>query len=188
MQGFIGKGDACWVQFKEAFWDQWVLPIGLVVREANIWTKRADKTFLEFFFAKLALVRSAYPQNPMEAHIEMIKYCLDNPHAAGWAKEPRSLSVFEAELRDYDNYLRRYSTLLSGSREKSIPGYMAPQKVAMLSRPPLNMTRVKRSPEEIQSQNKEQAASLAVRTNDKGKKMMLFRREDGTLVFLRDPC
>jgi len=164
--------------------------MGLAVKEANLRTKRAEKMFLEFFYAKLALLRSAYPQNPAEAHIEMIKSCLDDPQAAGWAREAKNLSIFETELREYDNHLRRYSTLLSGtaaSRVKATPGY-APQKATALSRPLLNTTRAKRSAEEIQSLNKERAASLAVRTNNKSEKVMSFRREDGTLVFLRDSC
>jgi len=82
MQGLISKGDGCWVQFKEAFRDQWALPMGLAIKEANFRTKHVDETFLEFFYTKLALLKSAYPQNPVEAHIEMIKCCLDDSHAA----------------------------------------------------------------------------------------------------------
>jgi len=183
------------VRFKEAFRDHWALPMGLAVKEANLRTKRAEETFLEFFYAKLALLRSAYPQNPAEAHIEMIKSCLDDPHAAGWARESRNLSIFEAELRDYDNHLRRYPGLLA--RTKPSPGHMLGYTAkgtgssglsAMGGRAAMSSIRVKRSPEEITALNKERAASLAVRTNDKGEKVMSFKREDGTLVFLRDPC
>jgi len=193
VQGFIGKGAGCWVRFKEAFRNQWALPMGLAVKGANIQAKRLDETFLEFFYANLALLESAYPQNPAEAHIEMSKYCLDDPLAMEWAKEAGSLSIVKTQLRDYDNHLKRYPTLLvnaATNRIKPTPGYAAHQKGATTSgeKAPLNVVRVKRSPEEILSLNKERAASLAVRTNDKGEKVISFGRKVGTLVFLRDPC
>jgi len=53
---------------------------------------------------------------------------------------------------------------------------------------PMVTARVKRSPKDIAALNKERAASLAVRMNDKGEKVMSFRREDGSLLFLRDLC
>ncbi|KAI5808804.1 hypothetical protein DFH27DRAFT_634281 [Peziza echinospora] len=212
---FITSGEGCWDRMKQVMRAQWGLSAGLAVKQAVARKKLAHETYLSFYFAKLALLQSAYPNSPDEAYIEMIKSSLDDPKVAEWAKECKSLSVFSNQLRDYDDHLKRFADhfekkspeprqsntrsslyyqtsativptqVMSNSDKKS---EQIPQTFVPSKPRGRGEKRAERSIEDIVKQNKTRAASIKPRPDPSGKMVSSFVRTDGTVAFLKEPC
>ncbi|MDB5851808.1 MAG: hypothetical protein JWP29_5560 [Rhodoferax sp.] len=203
---FVTKDRDCWSRFKTAMTRQWSLPVGIAVRKAEERRKKNEETFLEYFYAKLNLLKNAYPVCNSDGYIEMIKASFEDPNIDLWARETSDLAVFAAELRLYDDHLIRYPAKAHVSapvvsRINTRFSYSSPsldQKSAQtssvkntsvkLTADTKDPARPRKTNDEIISLNKRRVESIQKRRDENGKMVDSFVKDNGSIGFLKNAC
>lgn len=67
------KDEGCWLNFAPKMREIWAKPLAVAQREAEDRYKMPGETFHQYFFTKLKLLTSAFPESLPATHISRIR-------------------------------------------------------------------------------------------------------------------
>jgi len=108
MQAFMTKDEGCWLYFMQKMREVWSKPLVVAQREAEDRTKLPNEMFYQFFFSKLKLLTSAFPESHSTTHISRIRAKFNDMQADRYIRERQSIAAFGEECREYDKHLKMY--------------------------------------------------------------------------------
>ena len=83
----------------------WSKPMAVAQREAEDRPKLAGESYYQFYFMKLKLLTSAFPESLAATHISRICSKFD-ADADKFIRERFNIAAFGEECREYDEYLK----------------------------------------------------------------------------------
>ncbi|KAI5803972.1 hypothetical protein DFH27DRAFT_652196 [Peziza echinospora] len=184
MVSLMTEGDGCWRRFIAKMRDTWDRPLATRQKMADERHKLPNELFATYFYAKLKLLKAAYPECEDVTHIARIRAGLGDAEADLYIRERSSLIDFANECRQYDEH-----TKIHPKRQRF--GQSIPQSNQT---PASNKPQSTQPPQRAQSTGRparvdSRAASLMDRYNPEAKKnQRSFLRKDGTPVFLERSC
>lgn len=119
----ITKEVGCWFNFQMKMREVRAKPISVTQREAEDRAKEANKTFLVYYFHKLRLLATAFPESLEATHISRIRAKFNDAQADRYIQEQESLRLFAAEIRQYNDHLKLHPPTTAGSAAPSSRGY-----------------------------------------------------------------
>ena len=108
MQAFMTKDEGCWLYCIQKMREVWSKPLAVAQREAEDRAKLPNETFHQFFFSKLKLLTSAFPEFYSMTHISRIRAKFNDMQADRYIRERQSIAAFGEECREYDEHLKMY--------------------------------------------------------------------------------
>ena len=115
------KEPGCWFNFQVKMRETWSKSIAVTQREAEDRSKQKDETFLIYYFQKLRLLTTAFPESREATHIVRIRAKFNDAQADRYIREHDSLAAFASEIRRYDDHIK-----LHPPTTKYVPSYFGP--------------------------------------------------------------
>ena len=104
-QAFMTMDTGCWLNFMHKMREIWSKPMAVAQREAEDRPKLPEESYYQFFFTKLKLLTSAFPESLAATHLSRIRSKFD-ADADKFICECQSIATFGEECREYDEHLK----------------------------------------------------------------------------------
>lgn len=202
--GYMTTGKDCWEKFKTKMRQKWNVPVAIQQIEAAARVKQPHESYQEYYFAKLRLLTSAFPEESAPTLITRIRLGLNNAEADKFIKERRDIVAFGDECQDFDEHVMIYPTdgrpKISDSRlripSQSNSSYIKSGKASASSsrnieKPSERLQIVGNeigAPKQDRRRIDRRLATLEDRRNPAGQLVRSFVRSDGTVRFIEHAC
>ena len=197
-QAFMTKDEGCWLYFMQKMREVWSKPLAVAQREAEDRAKLPNETFHQFFFSKLKLLTSAFPESHSTTHISRIRAKLNDAQADRYIRERHSIAAFGEECREYDEHLKMHPVGVNRRPQFTYPSHQPTQAPPVTgSTPPKRLLGWKDPPPTTKSDRVDayrrrvdaRARTVEERLNPAtNKKVRSFLRNDGTVKYIERPC
>jgi len=194
------KDEECWINFMYHMREVWANPMAVAQREAEERSKLLGELFHQYFFSKLKVLSSAFPETLQAMHISRIRAKFNDAQADRYIRERNNIIVFGEECCEYDKHIklhpRAYIHRSFQYLYTSVPTLSQPQmghsqssrRLLTLPSKPRDGAKTETA-KAYKTRIEARAKSIAERVNPTtNKRARYFLCRDGTIKFIERPC